>query len=568
MKMNFHKSKISSVLPLYIVKRLAFLVIMLLLSPTPLCPQSILEPFESLTGWSIEKQVDALVVPSTVQGESGKCLKLEYDVGAATGYLGLSKQFDIALPDNYSFSLMVRGDFPPVEFQLTLEDDTTKTGWRYVSKELHPSAGWTKMIVKKRHFIKAWGADTLLNPSTITKIEIGINVPVGGKGVLYLDELAFTPAEAPKKGIPVPVFFASSAMKGNEASKAADRNMNTCWRSEGKQAQEHIVMDLRGVYEFGGLKIAWDSSHWAKEFAVSQSDDGKVWQEMYSVKNGNGLVSFIPLPEGEARYLKLNLKSSAAKNKFAIREIALLGVPFSANANSVYEEISKTFPRGLFPAYFTGTDTFRTVTSFNAGDTKIFLSSDGAAQIDGQPFRFEPFITANGTLLTPRNAVVQYGASGVPEAVRDYGNISLRISAASVEDTSGSFIKFKYEISSFARAQSGNLYVALRPFSIQLDTVHKEMSGTLTVNSINYDGLLVILNNKYVVTPVTQTAGFGTAEFDQGDIAMYCRVDSLPPSQQAIDLHNAASCAFKYSFNLPAYAKEHFEIKAAIKQDY
>jgi hypothetical protein len=92
------------------------------------------------------------------------------------------------------------------------------------------------------------------------------------------------------------------------------------------------------------------------------------------------------------------------------------------------------------------------------------------------------------------------------------------------------------------------------------------MSGTLTVNSINYDGMHVIINSKDVVVPVTQPAGFGAAEFDQGDIALYCRVDSLPPSQQAIDLHNAASCAFTYSFNLPAYAKEYFEMKAAIKE--
>ncbi len=76
---------------------------------------------------------------------------------------------------------------------------------------------------------------------------------------------------------------------------------------------QNIVIDFKTHREFGGLQIDWLKDHYAKSFDLLLSEDGKNWEKVYSVQSNRDDVSFIRLPEAEAKYVKINLLKAIMK---------------------------------------------------------------------------------------------------------------------------------------------------------------------------------------------------------------------------------------------------------------
>ncbi len=73
------------------------------------------------------------------------------------------------------------------------------------------------------------------------------------------------------------------------------------------------------------MQIRWLKGHQAGSFDIFLSDDGNRWDKAYSVSSNMGDVSFVRLPEAEARYLRLELTGPADAGTFGIREIGIPG---------------------------------------------------------------------------------------------------------------------------------------------------------------------------------------------------------------------------------------------------
>ena len=71
----------------------------------------------------------------------------------------------------------------------------------------------------------------------------------------------------------------------------------------------------------------------AKSFDVLLSEDGNNWEKVYSVSSNKSNVSFIRLPEAEARFLKINLLEGNSEKSFGIREIDFLDIKSSLTVN-------------------------------------------------------------------------------------------------------------------------------------------------------------------------------------------------------------------------------------------
>ena len=70
-----------------------------------------------------------------------------------------------------------------------------------------------------------------------------------------------------------------------------DGNVNTYWKSIGLKDQS-VTIDFKTKREFGGLKIDWLKDFQARSFEILLSDDGKIWEKVYSVNYNLSQLQF------------------------------------------------------------------------------------------------------------------------------------------------------------------------------------------------------------------------------------------------------------------------------------
>src|SRR5690606_4343572 len=84
--------------------------------------QTLLESFESIDCWESYIADDVEAEISSAEGISERGVKFEYDLINGTGYGGMQKFFTIGLPENFQFTLYLKGDSPPNKFECKLID--------------------------------------------------------------------------------------------------------------------------------------------------------------------------------------------------------------------------------------------------------------------------------------------------------------------------------------------------------------------------------------------------------------------------------------------------------------
>ncbi|MDP3684009.1 MAG: hypothetical protein Q8S01_08755, partial [Ignavibacteria bacterium] len=94
-------------------------------------------------------------------------------------------------PANYEFSFYIKAVSPENNFEFKLIDSTgTNVWWRNTRNYKFPTE-WTKVKIKQRQIIFAWGTSQDGLPSKIDRIEFTIASVNGGKGTIYLDDFRF-----------------------------------------------------------------------------------------------------------------------------------------------------------------------------------------------------------------------------------------------------------------------------------------------------------------------------------------------------------------------------------------
>ena len=108
---------------------------------------------------------------------------------------------------------------------------------------------------------------------------------------------------------PAPLVTAASQSFDLIPNNIVDGSIKTYWKSVGVNNQS-VTIDFKTRREFGGLKIDWLKGYHAQSFDILLSEDRQNWEKVYSVSSNKSDVSFIRLPEAEARLLKINLIKS------------------------------------------------------------------------------------------------------------------------------------------------------------------------------------------------------------------------------------------------------------------
>jgi hypothetical protein len=532
-----------------------------------------LDEFETKDGWTLNISDGVTLDVSNERGFSGNAIRLDYDFTKGTGFGGIQKLFPIDLPENFEFSFYLKAESPSNNFEIKFIDSTGNNVWWVNNRSYNFPGEWKKIRIKKRHIFFAWGPTADQNLKRIDRIEFTIASVVGGKGTVRIDDLKFEPLPPETQSWPLPSVSASSSGKNHSPDFTIDGSDATFWQSR-KTMGQSVTLDFRAKREFGGLQINWLKGCQAKSFEVLLSDDGKVWEKAYSVLSNRSDVSFVRLPEAEAKYLRIGLSDANCEKGFGIEEIKILDIRNSVTPNDFLIYAAHNSPEGNYPRYFSEQASYWTITGVNNDVKEALINEDGMVEVDKALFSIEPMIRNADTLYNWSNvkAVQSMGFpdrnSGfdfLPSVTWQCGTIKFTTGVTSGGEANvNSVLNIGYAFDNLSdRQEDFELYLLLRPFQVNpyyqwLNTI----GGCGRINSVKEEEAgLIAVDDKVVITDRKNDA-FGAAAFDAGNPVDLLRSGNMPDGKTAYDAAGMANGVIKYSISLAP--GEHTEFFVAV----
>src|SRR5213083_1004408 len=322
----------------------------------------ILDDFTDLSGRTPVTSGQAQLDISPDRGPRGGALRLDFDFKGGAGFVVASKRFSFPLPEAYAFTFDVHGVAPANKLEFKLVDPSGHNVWRYQENAFDFPTEWRPLRIRSSEIDFAWGP--------------------AGKGTVWIANLCLEDHSVRS----TPTVEASSALPGHEPPCAIDGRAETSWRSERSDEPQWFLVDFEGAREYGGLIVRWDPTTTARPFDVESSDDGTPWKALYSATRPGTARSYVYLPHGTSRRLRLRLHEGVDGQGIGIAEIDVRPYEFSRTLDAFFQSIAANEPRGLFPRYLCGEQTYWTpVGSALGGVTKGLLNEAGMLEVDRGP---------------------------------------------------------------------------------------------------------------------------------------------------------------------------------------
>lgn len=520
-----------------------------------------LDEFEDKNGWTLIKSDGVNVNLSIEKGVTGNAIRFDYDFSKGTGYGGIQKIFPIDLPENYEFAVYVKAESPFNNFEIKFIDSTGNNVWWINNRNFNFPTKWKEIRIKKRHITFAWGPTSDHDLKCIDRIEFTISSFVGGKGTIWIDNLSLKPLPPEPQYYPTPLISASSSLTNHLPNNIYDDSDLTYWQSR-KGKNQYVIVDFTTKREFGGLQINWLKTDIAKSFDILISNDGNYWEKVYSVPFNQGDISFIRLPETEARYIKVTLIKSNLEKGFGIRELKILDIKNSFTLNDFLIYSAKNSTIGNYPRYFSEQASYWTLTGV-CGDVKeSLINEDGMVEVDKALFSIEPMIKSGDTLYNWSN-VKSIQTMGFSENKNDFsfvpsvewlcGKLKFKtgiVANGEANHNSKLYIRYKFENIS-DKPVDFEFYLLIRPF--QVNPYYQLLNfngGAGKIRSIKEEnGNAIIVDNKKVFLQKEYNF-FGACVFDEGNIVELLRKGNFPQNKKAFDNNGLANGVIKYLLHL------------------
>ncbi len=537
----------------------------LLIYQSLLCQQKItLDDFSDISKWKINASDLVEVTPTLSEGKIGSAVKIDYNFTTGSGYGGIQKVFNLKMPENYVFSFDIKADSPDNTLEFKLIDKSGDNVWWVNLRNFSFPKNWTKLSFKKRNIVKAWGPLNLDKPVEIDKIEIIITSVNGGKGSVYIDNLTIEEKEIPDSNPQAPILSASSFNNSNKADYAGDNNLNTFWQSETSKNQ-YFQLNFKKNIELGGLKLNWDTINYPSSYKVLISDDKIYWDTVYTISKGKGGLTFLPLKDCETSHIRLEFSDLTHINFFKLFEIEILPVEFSDSQNRMFEIISKNYPRGFFPKYFTPEKSYFTISGVPHDKKEALINEEGQIEVDKQSFSIAPMLYIDNQLITWNDVTLsqelESGYLPIPIVTWKSKNFTLQIKLFSSGADENSNLNAKYTIANISKNElKGKLFLTFIPFQVNpsyqfLNTT----GGTSKIESVSLNNKTIQIDNKTVYVYPTNF-NFGVTNFDNGFISEYLAKGEFPNTKLVTDEQKLASAVLSFDFSIADYKDTTFYV--------
>ncbi len=492
------------------------------------------------------------------QTENGS-IRFDIDFAKGSGYGGIIRTLNSALPENYEISFRMKATVPQNNFEVKVSGDSAGENiWWVNNKNYTYPSEWRRIVLKKRHLSYAWGTKHSPFPPKLSRLEIVVTAGSGGAGSVWIDDVTLTSLPDLPSVIPTPVVSASSFVKKNGSPLNVLVGRKGMWISRSNQ-NEWIELDLRYAKEFGAVKLVWDRSLGTVSYDILTSFDGKEYDTHYTVRNGkNGDVLHF-LPESEARFVRVTLKSNSAGRPFALDAFDVIASEAISTPNHYYEHIAASSAAGLYPRYFLKQQSYWTVVGVPSDRREALINEDAVFEVDRQKFSLEPFVTLDGSkeVLTWANASITQSLEEnylpIPTVQRSYDGLSLRTTLLASGEPERSAMMARYTIKNLsASRRKGALYVAIRPFQVNPTSQWLNYDGGFAfTRSMSFTGTGAVVDDRTVHISGKPSA-YGASTIEQGDITDFIAAGTVPETKSAEHTRGMTSGAFRYSFDLKA----------------
>jgi hypothetical protein len=525
----------------------------------------VLDDFESVSAWTAHPSDGVAFAIGQDAGYRGRGMRLDFDFRGGGGYGIARRTVAVEVSENYEFTFWIRGEAPVNTLEFKLVDPSGENVWWSNQRNFEFPREWRKVTLKRRHISFAWGPLGGGELKRVAAIEIAITAAKGGKGTVFIDDLALTPLEPVRPYDLTPRASASSAMAGHEATRVVDGDTTTEWRSGELSGPHWLAIDFQRAREYGGLVVTWAPGAHASDYVVETSADGRRWEPSYRVQRGNGGRDYIWMPETESRYARLRMTAGPRPGRYALRELAVQPLAWSASKNAFFESIARAAAPGTYPKYFAGVQSYWTVIGVDGDDHEALINEEGMIEAGKLGFSVEPFIRVGERFITwhdvTRRQSLEQNFLPIPSVDWDAGDLALTVTADAVGRAGASSVIARYRVRNNApHEQRVSLFLALRPFQVNPPWQFLNAPGGVArVRGIAYDvrGVRVDGDGARRVVPLTPPSRFAAATFDEGDVVETVRAGRSPTRLEAFDSFGHASAVLEYELRvLPGSAQD------------
>jgi hypothetical protein len=452
---------------------------------------AVLDDFEAVAAWSAHPSDGVKLEISSDAGLHGRAMRMDFDFQGHAGYAIARRGLDLDLPANYEIAFQIRGETPVENLEVKLIDASGENVWWMNRREFAFPRRWTEVVTRKRQISFAWGPAGGGEIRHVAAIEIVVTAGSGGKGKVWVDDLAMR--ELPPPGGPV--------KRGP-------------WKAaEGEAAW---TVDLGARREVGGLRIRWGEP--ARDFDVELSNDGRAWRTAREVGSNRRQDELVFLPDEEARLLRLAMKRSGRGRGYAIESVEVEPPEWAPTANDFFAVVAKSAPRGDYPRWLVGEQPYWTVVGAEGADAKALVGEDGDVEPFQGGFSIEPLLVVDGRVVTwaeaaPRQSLAQ-GYLPIPTVSWTFGETSMEMTAA-VTDSSMLLLRYRVRGGNSAKV---SLALAVRPFQVNPATQFLNAPGGVSsIHEVAFAGRDLHVDRRRIFF-LTQPSFFVGSTYDEGGI--------------------------------------------------
>jgi len=486
----------------------------------------VLDDFEDLTAWKVSATDDVKAALRAADGLHGKALCIDFDFGNVTGYISAQRALPIDYPARYEFTMDVRGDAPPNAFQFKLVDASSENVWWGQRPEFRFPHEWRTLKFRQRQIDFAWGPTTDKALRKTATIELVIASGTGaGRGSACFDRLTLRqlPDVAPQAPVPV-------------------------MRADG------LSVDYGLPREFGAIALRWRAAAAASRYDIELSDDGVQWRRVRHVERAHGDVQTHWLPESEARFVRVVPEAGRAGRAPALDAIE----PRDAlSANAFFVQLAKDAPRGTYPRAFAGEQSYWTVLGVDGARIASLLNEDGVLEPLPGVGALEPFLVADGQLITWADAKITHslrdGDLPMPAVHWLAKDLALDIEAFGHGAPEAAQALARYTVRNLGKTtRAVTLALAWRPFQANPPTQFlAHPGGASAIESIEWNGRALIVNGATRVQPLTAPSGVRIEPFAAGLIGDWLRAPDFSNDPMRVqDDAGFASGVLRYDLRL------------------
>ena len=524
---------------------------------------TMVDDFESIEGWTATASEGAQVWIAQEPGHVGQSLRIDFDLGNSNGYVIVRKAVSLSLPKNFAFTFDLLGEGLRNNFEFKLIDPSGRNVWWWRQRDFVWPPAWQTMTVRRSRLDLAWGTSSTVSLQKVADIEFAITGGEGGSGSIWIDQLAYEerPVPAVDGGVPT-VVDASSSRPGFEPMRVLEGG-SSGWHSDSVLEDQSVTVDFGEAREYGGLIVDWDPDDFATAYDVETSTDGERWTTAHSTERGNGRRDYLYLPESESRWLRLSLRRSSRGQGYGIRALRVQPVAFSATPNQFFAHVAHEEPRGLFPKYLTGEQTYWTVVGVDGDDKKALVNEEGMIEVERGGFSVEPFLWVDDRLVTwsdvERVQSLDDGYLPIPTVTWRHDGAGLRMTAFASGTPGASLLYARYRVDNpTSRKQKGQLFLAVRPFQVLPPWQSLNMVGGVSpIREIRYESGVVRVNRSKAIVVLTPPDEFGATAFEEAGAAETMRDGRVPPAAEVTDPTGFAAGVLSFHFDLaPGESRE------------